>query len=531
MGIKKIKENGEYNSITKTFLIDSTSDFTTIETNYNCDIGDIAISPDGTEYIRHSNDVAGDKWVKYSDSSGGGGGGTIKPEKDVNLYDSDGNIIASYTKEEFANLSSWPEVPSRDELTAQGWNWNVADAKAYVAKYGELNVSPTYITESGNTEIDVNIIEGRLTPYLGIAIDGEVEINWGDNSNNDIVTGSSLTTQVRTSHTYQQEGEYTISIIVKSGSFAFYGTSIYGTLSKNSQTGNINFSYASMIQAVRIGDNITTIDQYSFYCCINLKEIFIPENITLIGQNAFYNCYNLVEVTIPKNVTLIKSYAFRGCVSLEKISLPNNTILDSGVFSRCSNFKELYIPEGNITIGSGLCGLCTGLKKVIIPDGITEIKNEAFFNCESLVKVKIPSGVTTIEYTAFSQCSNLKEVEMPNTVTSMGKTGFQYCTSLVNISISSNLTILTESAFSNDYNLLKITIPSKITTIESSAFYNCYGLTEIHFSATVPPLVSSSDTFLGIPTDCKIYVPTGTLSAYTSATNYPSASTYTYIEE
>ena len=120
---------------------------------------------------------------------------------------------------------------------------------------------------------------------------------------------------------------------------------------------------------------------------------------------------------------------------------------------------------------------------------------------------------------------------MPNTVTSMGKTGFQYCTSLVNISISSNLTILTESAFSNDYNLLKITIPSKITTIESSAFYNCYGLTEIHFSATIPPLVSSSDTFSGIPTDCKIYVPTGTLSAYTSATNYPSASTYTYIEE
>ena len=32
---------------------------------------------DGTEYIRHSNDVAGDKWVKYSDSSGGGGGCNI----------------------------------------------------------------------------------------------------------------------------------------------------------------------------------------------------------------------------------------------------------------------------------------------------------------------------------------------------------------------------------------------------------------------------------------------------------------------
>lgn len=33
------------------------------------------------------------------------------------------------------------------------------------------------------------------------------------------------------------------------------------------------------------------------------------------------------------------------------------------------------------------------------------------------------------------------------------------------------------------------------------------------------------------PTGCKIYVPTGSLAAYTSTSNYPSSSTYTYIEE
>jgi hypothetical protein len=42
--------------------------------------------------------------------------------------------------------------------------------------------------------------------------------------------------------------------------------------------------------------------------------------------------------------------------------------------------------------------------------------------------------------------------------------------------------------------------------------------------------VESSTTFANIPTDCVIVVPTGTLSAYTSATNYPDSATYTYIE-
>jgi hypothetical protein len=40
----------------------------------------------------------------------------------------------------------------------------------------------------------------------------------------------------------------------------------------------------------------------------------------------------------------------------------------------------------------------------------------------------------------------------------------------------------------------------------------------------------NSYAFNGIPSDCIIFVPAGSLSAYTSAQNYPSSSTYTYIE-
>lgn len=52
----------------------------------------------------------------------------------------------------------------------------------------------------------------------------------------------------------------------------------------------------------------------------------------------------------------------------------------------------------------------------------------------------------------------------------------------------------------------------------------------IKFTSTTPPTVSSSNTWNSIPTSCIIYVPTGTLNAYKTATNYPNPSTYTYVE-
>ena len=51
-----------------------------------------------------------------------GGGSVSAPRKDVNFYDYDGTIVASYTTAEFANISALPANPSHTGLTAQGWN-------------------------------------------------------------------------------------------------------------------------------------------------------------------------------------------------------------------------------------------------------------------------------------------------------------------------------------------------------------------------------------------------------------------------
>ena len=139
--------------------------------------------------------------------------------------------------------------------------------------------------------------------------------------------------------------------------------------------------------------------------------------------------------------------------------------------------------------------------------------------------------MTSIIQSAFSGCYSLQSITIPDTVTNIGTYVFQNCSSLQSINIPDGVTSIGTYVFQNCYSLTSINIPDTVTSIGARAFASCYGLGEIHFKSTTPPTVSNSNAWSNIPTDCKIYVPTGTLSAYTSASNYPSSSTYTYIEE
>ena len=76
MGIKLAKKNNQYNMQRRTFYIDSADDLDTIETEYDCGIGDLAELPDGTTYCRHSDGYDGDLWEKRGSGRSPGGGGS-----------------------------------------------------------------------------------------------------------------------------------------------------------------------------------------------------------------------------------------------------------------------------------------------------------------------------------------------------------------------------------------------------------------------------------------------------------------------
>ena len=123
----------------------------------------------------------------------------------------------------------------------------------------------------------------------------------------------------------------------------------------------------------------------------------------------------------------------------------------------------------------------------------------------------------------------MKNISIPSGVTSIASNAFQDCSSLTNISIPSGVTSIGKSSFINCSSLTNITIPSEVTSIYADAFKNCNCIVYLKFESETPPTLSN-EAFYGVPTYCKIYVPKGYLSAYTSAQYYPSSSTYTYIE-
>ena len=373
-----------------------------------------------------------------------GGGGGSQSRKDVNFYDYDGTIVNSYTAAEFANLSAMPSNPSHDGLTAQGWNWSLADAKAYVSDYGKLNIGQMYTsnTPNGVTLLHIRLGEGRLKPYLGLTGNSSgtaVSIDWGDGSTVESVTLNTST--IYTPHEYASDGEYIIAITVTSGTIGLIGASSSTNLFRKSSFANTNVDkvYANILTKAEIGTGVTYIGDFAFQNCFSLTSITIPSTVTYIGMNAFSSCGSLTSVTLPSTVTSIGTNAFSSCGSLTSITLPS---------------------------------------------GVTFIGNGAFQNCYSLTSITIPSTVTSIGNNAFNACRDLTS----------------------------------------------ITIPSGVTSIGDYTFYIAAGLAFVKFESTTPPTVSSSDSWNSIPSDCIIYVPTGTLSAYKSASNYPNPSTYTYKE-
>lgn len=101
--------------------------------------------------------------------------------------------------------------------------------------------------------------------------------------------------------------------------------------------------------------SVTSIGDYAFWCCSNLREITLPSSVTNIGDLAFAGCGSLQEINIPPCVTSIGDYAFGGCKNLREITLPSNiTSIGANVFLACGNLQRINIPIGTLERFKGL---------------------------------------------------------------------------------------------------------------------------------------------------------------------------------
>lgn len=425
--------------------------------------------------------------------------------KDVDFYDYDGTRLYSYTKQEFLALNEMPANPTHEGLISQGWNWTLADAKEYVTDYDFLNVGQMYITNDGKTRIYCHFTSEVLSFYLSLQqLDNgkTITIDWGDGTSESTIYGTNVY-----QHTYSNIGDYVIVLTLNNNGRIQLNNCLIEKSSAASK--NENIPYQSVVKKIELGSNVY-FGNDTFNGCTNLETITMPNYIaSSINSGLFSRCYNLKHIVIPSLITTISDYAFQYCYLLRTVCIPaSTTIFARGCFSDCS-----------------------ALERIIMPKNATTITYSMFAFCYKLSKVKLPNTITSIGASAFVSNYQLKSLEMPNTITSIGMAAVQNNYQLKSLEIPTSITSIPNAMFNSCYSLEEITIPSLVGSIGANAFSACFSLKKIYFKPTTPPTCSNSNAWANLPTDCSIYVPTGKLNDYKTATNYPDPTIYTYVEE
>ena len=491
--------------------------------------------------------------------------GADEEEFTVRFYDFDGTIVAQYTRSTFINLSAMPANPTHAGLTSQGWNWSLADAKAYVEEFGGLEIGQMYCTTDGKTKLYITISDtGRTTLpfYWTQTVASGVSINWGDGSAAQSFSG---TGNHNTTHQYSAIGDYVITLTVSSGTFSLGNGASGSTVFKGGSTYRV---YQSMLKKVEFGTGITSIGAYAFHNCVNLTTVTIPSGLTgFSATGSFYNCCNLLQLTVPSGaVTIGSSYCYC-CYGIIAICIPKSVkTIGDNAFQICYRLNSISIPSGVTSCGRGLFYSCHSLDTIRIsntvtantnyfyignprylinwdvPDGVTSLTYNTFMGCYALKSVTLPNTLKVIGTNAFYYCMSLPHIDIPNSVTGISSQAFMYCYSLQELTIPSGVTAITNYmcycpyalqkvvfpsglktigtyAFYNAYSLSTVTIPSGVTSIGTYAFRYCYGVKTYYVYPTTPPTLGTN-VFEGIQSDAIIYVPSASVDTYKAATGW-----------
>ena len=101
----------------------------------------------------------------------------------------------------------------------------------------------------------------------------------------------------------------------------------------------------TVLSSVTIPDGVTILGSYAF-ANTKLTEVFIPDSVTRINNSSdgrlFIGCSLLETVRLSNNITEIPENTFSGCAALSAITIPSGvTSIGSNAFYRCSSLKTI----------------------------------------------------------------------------------------------------------------------------------------------------------------------------------------------
>lgn len=191
------------------------------------------------------------------------------------------------------------------------------------------------------------------------------------------------------------------------GSYAFDGCAQLSSISLPDTLTSISaytFAECDNLASVSLPQNLTSIGDYAFYKCRwKLTGITVPDTVETIGAHAFDDCFRLSSIDLKNTaITSISDYAFISCIDLKNIFLPKDlTSIGDYAFSG-AGLDAIDLPDTVTSIGKSAFYDCD-FTSVTIPDKITTLPALSFGATTNLKSLTLPAGLTKIEVNAFLQ--------------------------------------------------------------------------------------------------------------------------------
>lgn len=167
------------------------------------------------------------------------------------------------------------------------------------------------------------------------------------------------------------------------------------------------------VKRVKLNNLIKYIPKYCFYNS-DIEEIIIPNSVTSIENFAFKYCTNLKRVIFEdeSNLKIIKGEAFNGS-GVEYFNAPDSLErIHHKVFFACENLKEVVLGPKLKVLNSNIFSYCDKLEKITFHEEAPIIKIEKYFcvGSENLKEVIFSKKIEIFCEYCFMDCSNLTNV-------------------------------------------------------------------------------------------------------------------------